>query len=203
LYIFNLIYLKDFFKNYEGDKKKLAEVFFLNPNGQIEDFEYFIYPEKFTLKNRGEALTSGHHINHKNVESIDDAHNTQYKCDEGNIISSVSSVQSDRKFIDEVVSPSLTFHYLVPLVDDEYGMFRITREELDRKKKKEKIKKLKVGESRILPNEAFDIDDSEEILRQQMTCLYAAYNRTKPNPKESTHNSQWRGIIAQQRTPIL
>jgi hypothetical protein len=44
----------DFFKNYSGDKKKLTEVFFLNPDGLIEDFEYFIYPEKFTLKNQGE-----------------------------------------------------------------------------------------------------------------------------------------------------
>jgi hypothetical protein len=47
----------DFFKNYRGDKKKLTEVFFLNPDGLVEDFEYFKNPEKFTLKNQSEALT--------------------------------------------------------------------------------------------------------------------------------------------------
>jgi hypothetical protein len=51
------------------------------------------------------------------------------------------------------------------MVDDNDGFFKTTREDIE-KRKIQKRKKLQPGESEILPNEAFERDDTSKLLWQ-------------------------------------
>jgi hypothetical protein len=70
----------------------------------------------------------------------------------------------DRTWINEIVSPSLSFSYPEERVDDPDGFYKISRKEFE---KKTKIALKKITYPHLLPNPAFDNDDAMELLQQR------------------------------------
>jgi hypothetical protein len=66
-----------------------------------------------------------------------------------------------------VVSPSLTFHYPEPRIDDPDGIFKISERDFLKRKPRGLTGRGKSSYSCVLPNPAFYEEDSSELLQQR------------------------------------